>query len=58
MSDVRELSALAYGFIASKVLFAALHAGLFDHLANGARATDELSAATGIPVHRLDTVLL
>ena len=40
ISDVRELSALAYGFIASKVLFTALNAKLFDCLADGPHSLD------------------
>ncbi len=57
ISDVRELSALAYGFIASKVLFAALNVKLFDCLADGPHSLDELAATSGVAVHRLDTLL-
>ncbi len=57
ISDVRELSALAYGFIASKVLSAALNAKLFDCLADGPHSLDELAATSGVAVHRLDTLL-
>ncbi len=57
IADVRELSALAYGFIASKVLFAALNAKLFDCLADGPHSLDELAATSGVAVHRLDTLL-
>ena len=52
-----ELSALAYGFIASKVLFAALNAKLFDCLADGPHSLDELAATSGVAVHRLDRLI-
>ena len=57
ISDVRDLSALAYGFMASKVLFAALNAKLFDALAEGPRSFDGLVTATGVAEHRLETLL-
>ena len=37
LADVREISRLAYGFIASRALFAALELRLFGHVAAGAR---------------------
>lgn len=57
LTDVRELSHLAYGFMASKVLFASLNAGVFDHLAGGSRSLEELEVATGIRANRLTTLL-
>ena len=57
ISDVRQLSDLAYGFMASKVLFAALNAKIFDGLADGPRDLAALSSETGIASHRLDTLL-
>jgi len=57
ISDVREISNLAYGFIASKVLFAALNARLFDMLAGGPRRLSELQRETGIEGNRLETLL-
>ena len=57
ISDVREISNLAYGFIASKVLFAALNAKLFDILAGGPRRLSELQGETGIGGNRLETLL-
>lgn len=35
IDDVRAISRIAYGFIASKALFAALDLGLFGHLQDG-----------------------
>jgi 2-hydroxy-4-(methylsulfanyl)butanoate S-methyltransferase len=53
----RELSSIAYGFMASKALFAALGLDLFTRLAAGARTPAELSRDTGIAAHRLQTLL-
>lgn len=57
ISDVRDISRIAYGFMASKALFAALNIDLFGRLADGPRALDELSAATGVTANRLRTLL-
>ena len=57
LSSVRDLSALAYGFIASKVLFAALYGRLFDHLTDGPRPRDALADITVIAAHRMETLL-
>ena len=53
----RELSSIAYGFMASKALFTALGLDLFTRLAAGARTPAELSDETGIAAHRLQTLL-
>ena len=57
ITDVREISNIAYGFIASKVLFGALNATLFDLLAGGARPLAALAEDTGIGENRLETLL-
>ncbi len=57
ITERRELSNIAYGFIASKALFAALGVGLFTHLARGPRTTAELSGDTGIAAPPLQTLL-
>ena len=57
ITDVREISNLAYGFIASKVLFAALNARIFELLAQGPRPLAVLERETGIAGNRLDTLL-
>jgi len=53
----RQLRDIAYGFMASKALFAALELGLFTDLAEGPRTCAELSVRTGIPGNRLQTLL-
>ncbi len=55
--ELRELSQLAYGFIASKALFAALGIDLFTRLAARSRTVAELSDATGVPRNRIQTLL-
>ena len=57
VTERRELSSIAYGFMASKALFAALGVDLFTHLAAGPRTTAELSDDTGIAAHPLQTLL-
>ncbi|MGE3662175.1 MAG: methyltransferase [Pseudonocardia sp.] len=57
VTDRRELSRLAYGFMASQALFAALGVDLFGHLAGGPRTVAELAGATGVPPHRMRTLL-
>ena len=57
VKSVDEISGIAYGFIASKVLFAALHIGLFTRLASGPKSIQELSQETQIHANRLLTLL-
>ncbi len=57
IEDVRQISALTYGFIASKALFAALDLDLFTRIAQGADTLDALAGATGIASNRLRTLL-
>jgi hypothetical protein len=57
LTDVRQISKLAYGFMASKALFAALHVELFRHLSQGADTLSALSAATGVRPQPLATLL-
>jgi len=57
ITDVREISNLAYGFIGSKVLFSALNARIFELLAMGPRPLADLERETGIAGNRLATLL-
>src|SRR5271154_1101998 len=56
LTDVREISNLAYGFMGSRALFAAIELGLFGHISAGARDLAPPSPATGVPIHRLQTL--
>ncbi len=57
LTDVRQISSIAYGFIASKTLFAALNLDLFSRLSPGGKTITELAGEMGIPQHRLLTLL-
>lgn len=57
LTDVRELSHLAYGFMASKGLFAALDLDLFSALSDGPKNIETLAIATGVAGNRLATLL-
>ena len=56
LTDVRDISRIAYGFIASKALFAALELDLFSRLPEP-KTIDALARESGIPAHRLRTLL-
>jgi ubiquinone/menaquinone biosynthesis C-methylase UbiE len=53
----RDVADIAYGFIGSKALFAALEIGLFTALADGPRAAAELAAALTVATPRMTTLL-
>lgn len=57
LTEVGEISAITYGFMASKALFAALNIDLFTTIARGANSLIELAQATGIAENRLRTLL-
>src|SRR5580704_1389190 len=57
IEDVREISAITYGFMASKALFSALEFDVFTHIAQGADSTSALAAVTGVAENRLLTLL-
>ena len=57
VEDVREISAITYGFMASKALFAALEFDLFTHIAQGADSAGSLAKISGIAENRLVTLL-
>ena len=57
IEDVRDISAITYGFMASKALFAALEFDLFTHIAHGADSIGALAKVAGIAENRLITLL-
>lgn len=57
LTDVRDISRIAYGFMGSKALFAALDLRVFEHLAEGPKSLSELAAATGIAESLLEALL-
>lgn len=57
IEDVRDISAITYGFMASKALFAALDFDLFTHIDRGAYTLIGLAKATGVSENRLLALL-
>src|SRR5271170_5373480 len=57
IEGVHEISAITYGFMASKALFAALEFDLFTRIAVGDDSAGALARATGIAKNRLETLL-
>lgn len=57
VEDARDISAITYGFMASKALFAALDFDLFTHIGRGADSAIELASATGVSENRMLTLL-
>jgi len=58
ITDVREISHIAYGFMGSKALFAALNLDLFGHLAGSKKTFETLVDQTKIASNRLRTILV
>ncbi|OFV90650.1 MAG: hypothetical protein A3H28_13250 [Acidobacteria bacterium RIFCSPLOWO2_02_FULL_61_28] len=57
LTKVTEISRIGYGFMASKVLFAALDLDLFTRLAAGPKSLASLAGESGIAENRLLTLL-
>jgi hypothetical protein len=57
IEDVREISAITYGFMASKTLFAALNIDLFSRIESGINSLSALVQGTCIAENRLLTLL-
>lgn len=56
IESAEELSSIAFGFMASKALFAGLHVDLFTLLADGPRTAEDLAKAAGVPLNRIVTL--
>jgi ubiquinone/menaquinone biosynthesis C-methylase UbiE len=57
ITDVREISRIAYGFMGSKALFSALNFDLFGRLAGGEKTFERLVDESGVAPNRLKTML-
>src|SRR6516225_7966670 len=57
IDDVRDISAITYGFMASKALFSALDFDLFTHIDRRANSVTALTKATGVSENRMLTLL-
>ena len=57
VTDVRQISRIAYGFMASQALFSALELGVFTHLSKAEKTLEQLAGDTGVAANRLQTLL-
>ena len=57
VQSAEEVSRLAFGFMASKALFAGLHVDVFSRLSAGPLTAQELAAQSRVPVNRLRILL-
>ena len=57
IESAEDISVLAFGFMASKALFAALHVDVFGALSDGPKTSAELAAATKVPARRVETLV-
>ncbi len=57
IESAEDISVLAFGFMASKALFAALHVDVFGTLADGPKPIADLARATKVPVQRMETLV-
>jgi hypothetical protein len=57
LTEADEISQIAFGFMGSKALFAALELGVFTHLADGAKSAADLAAAANVHEDRATTLL-
>jgi O-methyltransferase domain/Dimerisation domain len=57
IEDVRDISRIAYGFIASKALFSALHLDVFSRLEKRPQTARELATDAGVAEPRMQTLL-
>lgn len=53
IETAEDLSSIAFGFMASKALFAGLHVDIFSVLADGSKTAEQLAEATDIPLNRI-----
>lgn len=57
VADVRDISRIAYGFMGSQALFAALNIDLFSRLGQSSKTVQVLVEETGVAANRLKTLL-
>ena len=57
ITDVRDISRIGYGFMASQALFVALELDVFGHLAEGPKSLAALAGDTGVAAPRLVALL-
>jgi hypothetical protein len=57
IKEAEEISEIAFGFMASKALFAALHVGIFTKLSERPKSVTELATEATVPENRIQTLV-
>ena len=57
LTTAEEISDIAFGFMGSKALFAALHYGVFTQLASGPQTAEQVGEGVSLPPERARTLL-
>ena len=57
VKTAEEVSSIAFGFMASKAMFAGLHLDVFTNLADGPKSCEKLSEVIGVPLNRIVTLM-
>lgn len=57
VESAEDVSRIAFGFMASKALFAGLHIDVFTILAAGAKNSEAIAKEAGIPINRVTTLM-
>ena len=57
LTEAEEISDIAFGYMGSKALFAALHFGVFTELDEGPASADDLAFRIGLPRERCRTLM-
>ena len=56
VTKAEQISNIAFGFMASKALFVALHCNIFTNLSGEAKSAKRLSEEAGVPENRITTI--
>ena len=56
VTKAEQISNIAFGFMASKALFVALHCNIFTNLSNEPKTAKRLAEEAGVPENRIITI--
>ena len=57
ITEAEQISNIAFGFMASKALFVALHMNVFTNLSGEPKSAQKLAEEAGVPVNRMTTIM-
>jgi SAM-dependent methyltransferase len=57
ITEAEQISNIAFGFMASKALFVALHMNIFTSLSSGPKSAKALAEVAGVPENRVTTIM-